>query len=439
MDYREWVKTLPPAAPQSIPRPPGIPLNPSTYASQLNRGKRRPPTSILKSHASRSGPHRIRSKSRRFETSSSDSDVDVTPKRKRVCRALLSPISNARRVLFTEANPIIIPNPPAYTNATVNSSINNSTPNLTQSTPSTSATETRGRDNSNTPDSTPSIIPSTPTPTQPNAHALFNNVDTTQLILNLFQQTLNHSATLQSVDQIEANEAENEKEEVSHNSPPPPPPTSIPTDAALPIAVPPLPKLWDSITTDSHINVSTLKPPKFQLPKFSGDKLYYRPFIENFRLYVHERNDLSLPQKIQYLEDSLSEQILLHIKHYPATIEGYKAKLKHLDEKYGNENEIREELWRKFTALQPKSRKVPDIQICFDQALLYINLLKLYYGTDVKLDHLRTVFCQKFPPAFYESRLNPTDESLDHLIWCIQQTLKVKNISYEAHKSTASP
>lgn len=141
-----------------------------------------------------------------------------------------------------------------------------------------------------------------------------------------------------------------------------------------------------------------------------------------------------MPQKIQYLEGSLSEDILKNIKHYPATIEGYKAKLKYLHEKFGNKNEIREELRRKFTALQPTTKRVPDIQVCFNQALLYVNLLKLYYGTDVKLDHLRTVFCAKFPPSYYESRLDPTDETLDHLIWCIEQTLKVKNISYTAHK-----
>lgn len=90
-----------------------------------------------------------------------------------------------------------------------------------------------------------------------------------------------------------------------------------------------------------------------------------------------------------------------HIKHYLATAEGYKAKLRHLHEKYGNENEIthREELWRKYKTLQLLTKKVPDIQHCFEQAQLYINLLKLYYGTVVQII-LEQFFAKNFHPTF---------------------------------------
>lgn len=76
-----------------------------------------------------------------------------------------------------------------------------------------------------------------------------------------------------------------EAELASISMPPPPPPV----DAPMPMAVPPLPQLRESVVTETEVNIRTLKPPKFQLTKFSGDKLYYRPFIENFRMYVHER------------------------------------------------------------------------------------------------------------------------------------------------------
>lgn len=428
LTYFEWVNAHQQATTSYTDAAPGVSmaslLNP--HSAFFEKGKR-DFIDFFKEYEHVSGNRRRkRSKSRHYDTSSSEEETTATPKRARHSIITTSPPRSARKVLFSTDEPEIIPaTPPPSANAfeqptlplNIHSAIATSTPTATC-----------------TPTPTPIPPPTLHSPQNALATALNTpNFNPTQLILELFEKTLNYSQTHTFDNE---NRSSSEAENASTIMPPPPPP--LPIDAPMPVAVPPLPQLWESVVTETEVNIKTLKPPKFQLGKFSGDKLYYRPFIENFRMYVHERQDLSLPQKIQYLEDSLSEEILKHIKHYPATPEGYKAKLKHLHEKYGNENEIREELWRKFTTLQPLTRKVPDVQQCFEQAKLYVNLLKLYYGTDVKLDHLRTVFCQKFPAYYYENRLDPSDDTLDHLIHCIDQTLKVKNLAYEASKGLPS-
>lgn len=47
-------------------------------------------------------------------------------------------------------------------------------------------------------------------------------------------------------------------------------------------------------------------------------------------------------------------------------------------------------------------------------------------------DHPRHVNCQKFPSSYYESRLDPTNHTIDRLLDCIDQILKIKD-SYIHH------
>ena len=69
----------------------------------------------------------------------------------------------------------------------------------------------------------------------------------------------------------------------------------------------------------SHNNLNFLhdgegvKLPKFDVPKFDGNLLKWRTFWEQFKVSIHEQDNLSGAEKLVYLRHSLSEVSAKHV------------------------------------------------------------------------------------------------------------------------------
>ena len=91
-----------------------------------------------------------------------------------------------------------------------------------------------------------------------------------------------------------------------------------------------------------HSHSSTSRPPlpKLALPKFNGEPLEYRPFIEKFSADVHSRDDLEPVQKFSYLKGCLCKNVLDLIEGLPLTGANYDEALQLLEKRFGNPSKL---------------------------------------------------------------------------------------------------
>ena len=89
-----------------------------------------------------------------------------------------------------------------------------------------------------------------------------------------------------------------------------------------------------------HSTHSTVKLPKIELPKFSGDKLRWREFWEMFENGIHSKPGLPAIDKFNYLKSNLGGEALRIVTGLRLCGENYEIAIKQLKDRYGDTQHI---------------------------------------------------------------------------------------------------
>ena len=135
-----------------------------------------------------------------------------------------------------------------------------------------------------------------------------------------------------------------------------------------------------SSSVSSSGRKATTKLPKLTLPKFNGDSLKWKPFLDSFNIAVGENDELSGVEKMNYLRSLLTEKAEQTISGLALSNENYPIAMKLLEERFGDEQIIISSHMNKLLEL-PKIMNVKDItglRILYDTAESQIRSLQAF-------------------------------------------------------------
>ena len=144
----------------------------------------------------------------------------------------------------------------------------------------------------------------------------------------------------------------------------------------------------------------TIKLPKYEIKKFTGDPKEYRPFWDAFKVAIHDNADLSKVEKFTYLQGYLTGDAEDSIRGLTSTDANYDEAVEILTQRYGNKQVIVSSHMRALTSLasvhdDKDTRKIRKLHDCIESNLRSLNAL------DVRPDGLLLVplLLEKFPNA----------------------------------------
>ncbi len=175
-------------------------------------------------------------------------------------------------------------------------------------------------------------------------------------------------------------------------------------------------------TQSAQVN---LQLPKFTLPKFSGKRMDYPSFLENFRVYVHDNADLPIIQKIRHLETSMPTHLYNLMKPLALNLDGYNARLELLHVKYGDLTKIKTDLYQQLQDLSAIDNKTSSLRTLYDAITVNLALLRPFL-TSLDNDNLFELVCSKFPTDLYENHLFSADHDLTHLQATLNEALTMR-------------
>ena len=133
------------------------------------------------------------------------------------------------------------------------------------------------------------------------------------------------------------------------------------------------------VSTPSTIT-STIKMPKFNLPKFNGNYKEWIPFREQFCASVDRNATLPDIQKFNYLKSSLTGEPLKLVAHLPLSNSNYPIALKSLRDRYDNPRVIinsHVDVILKLKAIEKESTaELRKLLSSFDENLMAIGALR---------------------------------------------------------------
>lgn len=145
-----------------------------------------------------------------------------------------------------------------------------------------------------------------------------------------------------------------------------------------------------------HVRVKeahlTARLPKIELQKFNGNIIHWMSFWQSFEATIHNRQELSPIEKLNYLISLLQGEAAQAIEGFALTAENYEDIIKVLKDRYGNTERILEHHIRKFLNLKP----VKDAS----------NLGELRRLITEISTHIRTLKNLKMPPSRCSEILN---------------------------------
>lgn len=93
--------------------------------------------------------------------------------------------------------------------------------------------------------------------------------------------------------------------------------------------------------------------PKIDLPTFSGDINTWLCFWQNFEANIHQRDDLSVIQKLSYLLSLLRGEPARVVSSFAITAENYADIIKILQQQYGNKGQIIDLNFKRILDMKP--------------------------------------------------------------------------------------
>ena len=151
-------------------------------------------------------------------------------------------------------------------------------------------------------------------------------------------------------------------------------------------------------TESGHSSQSTVKLPKIELPKFSGNKLRWREFWEMFENGIHSKPGLPAIDKFNYLKSNLGGEALRIVTGLRLSGENYEIAIKQLKDRYGDTQHIIETHYSKLTNMPSVTIKTQDLRFFMDQFELHLNSLSAL-GENIENSQMMALLRSKLPYA----------------------------------------
>ncbi len=184
------------------------------------------------------------------------------------------------------------------------------------------------------------------------------------------------------------------------------------------------PQAWFDETGDADPNLPQIQRPKFTLPPFKREVLQYKTFMHNFQQFIHCNQKLTFLDKINYLQTAVDFSFRKTLQKFPLSIEGYKQRLKYLQERYSHEGRIQQQIWKSISAIKPKDNTTAAMREAYEWLMLSLKYAEGHHVL-INPQDLFTIVCKNFPQYLYKHRVT-ADDSVQHLLDVIRQTIKFR-------------
>ena len=124
---------------------------------------------------------------------------------------------------------------------------------------------------------------------------------------------------------------------------------------------------FEKLKTNDHVNV---KLPQLTLPEFDGTTTQWPSFWASFTSSIDETN-LPIIQKFIYLRNCLKGKAFKEIEGYHLIEDNYQLAIKHLKERFGDDNSIILSLYSELRKLPSAGKTVPSIRQTFIELDIY--------------------------------------------------------------------
>lgn len=120
------------------------------------------------------------------------------------------------------------------------------------------------------------------------------------------------------------------------------------------------------------------KLPKLQLPKFNGQVNQWRPFLQAFEATIHNRNNLTKIEKLNYLISLLQGEAAKTVEGFDLIEENYEDVLKVLKDKYGNRENLINHHLKSLMELKPAKNisNLGELKKIVSDIIIHLRTLK---------------------------------------------------------------
>ena len=165
---------------------------------------------------------------------------------------------------------------------------------------------------------------------------------------------------------------------------------------------------FEKLKTNDHVNV---KLPQLTLPEFDGTTTQWPSFWASFTSSIDETN-LPIIQKFIYLRNCLKGKAFKEIEGYHLIEDNYQLAIKHLKERFGDDNSIILSLYSELRKLPSAGKTVPSIRQTFielDRILEQLKQLKEDINTKTMLMSIESKLPEWFLHELIKAKeSNPT-------------------------------
>ena len=137
--------------------------------------------------------------------------------------------------------------------------------------------------------------------------------------------------------------------------------------------------------------VTSVKLPKLDFPKFTGDVLKWKEFSESFEAAIDRKTTLTSVDKLNYLKSKLDGDALTVIRGLELTNESYEVAVKLLKERFGDRQVILDAHFSRLTNMVLSSSYYPKLRAMVDEFEMHIRSLESL-GENVETAQMITLF-----------------------------------------------
>ncbi|KAF0154889.1 MAG: Pao retrotransposon peptidase domain-containing protein [Ignavibacteria bacterium] len=145
----------------------------------------------------------------------------------------------------------------------------------------------------------------------------------------------------------------------------------------------------------------SIKLPKLDFPKFSGNILKWKEFWDCFYGAIDQNTSLSEADKLNYLKTKLEGDGLAAISGLELTGDNYPVAVDLLKERFGKERVVKAAHYNRLMNIPPASRELPKLRATFDEIEMHLRTLEAL-GEDISQSYLITLIQSKFPHEIME-------------------------------------
>ena len=189
--------------------------------------------------------------------------------------------------------------------------------------------------------------------------------------------------------------------------------------------------------------VVTLRLPKLELVRFSGDYTTWETFWLSFRAHVHDNNQIPKVSKYQLLAKYVEGVPAKTVSNFPPTDVGYDSAVAALLKEYGNINKQKDVAVDKLLNLKPVDMSFVSVKTFQQELQGILNLLKhLHIDVDAAQPIIRRVLLNKLPETLKQKIYTETKAmypTVQEILDGLDIILEKGDFGVQSHHSNQNP